>query len=501
MKSKREFDGYLYTQSVCLAIEKYTSSEENRKSSVFFYRNANLRFAVERALYVAFVNNDRLFKIFGDWQNNNLPTEIILSNQLEKDILLNMCDINPDHIYIASQDISYRLKNILKVIFKQITLILCLNRIAKFTRELLNQKNFKRKHYQILLSIRSERFAKYLEPIAEKIPVSFAYITYNKKTTKYLKSKNLPYIKISRAGYFLERFTHGGSIVDQFGISDQYDYLYEFIKGAQPTSVLVVEGNAPHDEIVNQICKQTGIQSICLQQGWSPIIHNGFRNMTYTKMLVWGDGFAKDLTLFNPNQRFVSTGSHIIKLSDTKTTRKSGYKIKIGFLPPMPTKILSENNYNRFMGLVPWVANKFKDVEIVVSEHPTIVNNQRFSELANYDNVKFLSSKIYSLQEIIEGNNISVSFFSTTILESIAAGSLPIIVNLTSMPHHIPDINIHGAGIEVRSIDEAKNIITELVNNPEKISAYKTRMEKFRKEYFAYDRDKAIDNIIKEMTS
>jgi len=54
--------------------------------------------------------------------------------------------------------------------------------------------------------------------------------------------------------------------------------------------------------------------------------------MTYSKMLVWGEGFARDLAKYNPQQKFVATGNHIIeKITVPKVPKKSNEKIKLGF--------------------------------------------------------------------------------------------------------------------------------------------------------------------------
>jgi hypothetical protein len=222
--------------------------------------------------------------------------------------------------------------------------------------------------------------------------------------------------------------------------------------------------------------------------------------MTYSKMLVWGEGFARDLAKYNPQQKFVATGNYIIeKITESKVPKKPDEKIKLGFLPPMRTKILSQKKLDEFISLVPWAANEFKNTEIRISQHPTISNNEQLEKLSKYNNVTFLSSLTHTLQEIIGGNDIAISFYSTTILESIATGALPLIVNITSMPSYFPDVHAWKAGIEVRSIEEAKKILKEMVRNPEKISHFNDGMDKFRKQYFYSGKEQAIKNIVNEI--
>src|SRR5207245_2731811 len=74
-------------------------------------------------------------------------------------------------------------------------------------------------------------------------------------------------------------------------VIESYDRFHDAVFHLRPACLVVVEGNAPQDETINQACAQLGIPTVCVQQGWSPVLHNGFRNMSYTRMTVWGQGF------------------------------------------------------------------------------------------------------------------------------------------------------------------------------------------------------------------
>lgn len=497
-KTQSEF-GYEYIVNLCSAIEQLTAQEEALDKKKFTYKSTNLRYALERSLYFNYANDDILFDIFGQWKMGVLPEKIKVEDGLQKKLISIMCKCPEERIVISRSNIAHIAKSTLKFIVRSF-LRLGVDGIIYRIRKSVNRRIQKNKQYDVLFLVLNERFVRYMKPIFDTLPVRCAFITHDKKTEGFLFREKIPYIKISHFLYNLTRWSQSDCWIKRFRLLEYYDNLYDTLERIRPKSVVLVEGNAPIYEVANQICNKLGIQSICIQQGWSPIVHNGFRNMTYSKMLVWGDGFAQDLAKYNPQQKFVATGNIVIeKIIEPRVPKKPNEKIKLGFLPPKCTKILNQKKLDEFMSLVPWVADEFKNAEIRISQHPTILRNGQLEKLSVYDNVTFMSSLTHTLQEIIGGNDIAISFYSTTILESIAVGALPVIVNLTSMPHYFPDVNVMKAGIEVKSIEEAKKNLKELVYNPEKISHFKNGMEKFRKEYFYADKEDAIKNIANEI--
>ncbi|AFY74377.1 hypothetical protein Syn7502_02392 [Synechococcus sp. PCC 7502] len=76
-------------------------------------------------------------------------------------------------------------------------------------------------------------------------------------------------------------------------------------------------------------------------------------------------------------------------------------------------------------------------------------------------------------------------------MESIAAGVLPIIVNLTSMPRFFPD---------VQDIDSAKYNLEKLINSSDLLESYISALEAFKAKFFATDKD-ALSTTILEILS
>ena len=54
--------GLDYTDKLCAAIERYTASEVRLNSEAYVYRGIQLRYAVERLLYIRCINSKPLFQ-------------------------------------------------------------------------------------------------------------------------------------------------------------------------------------------------------------------------------------------------------------------------------------------------------------------------------------------------------------------------------------------------------------------------------------------------------
>jgi hypothetical protein len=64
-------------------------------------------------------------------------------------------------------------------------------------------------------------------------------------------------------------------------LAAQFDEFRTILERMRPVSVVMTEGNQTNDEIMARAAQSAGIKSICIQQGWSPIVHAGFRGMRY----------------------------------------------------------------------------------------------------------------------------------------------------------------------------------------------------------------------------
>lgn len=486
-----------YIQQLCQAIEDFTKSKEAVHPQAFIYRGANLKYAVERALYFFAVDHERLRFFFRQWTQQQLPEIAKFNTVIERDLAF----------FIANKEVEL---NCLKAKYKTFYYLLNWQKDLVSQLFLNNQSNFKSVQEEIVLfAVDHKKFVKFFEPVTRNLSIPYAYLLHPQTgiksllssigIQKYLIEKQLYSVNISKKINLKKQ--PDNFFVDLPLVANLYNYYYATLKKLKPKCVVVPEGNHIQDEIINQIGKQLSIPVICLQQGWSPIIHNGFRHMSYTKMLVWGQGFADLLQPYNPSQKFVITGSHIVKYRSVNSVNSATTRKGISFFLQSPNKLGNTTTWHQFLELIRWTAKEFVEVPILVREHPQfLLPSKERKRLQAYSNVKLVSPSSYSLAAVLADSMLVVAIYSTTILEGIAAGVLPLIFNVTSMPSYYPDVQAAGAGIEVKNLEAAKQALRRVITDQTYIFQFEAGMKKFRNQYFADNNSqKAIEKITKEI--
>ena len=123
-------------------------------------------------------------------------------------------------------------------------------------------------------------------------------------------------------------------------------------------------------------------------------------------------------------------------------------------------------------------------VHLVVREHPSYaVPETLIIKMNGYNNIKFSFPVKDSLTNVILESSLVVSVFSTVLLEAVALGTVPLICSIGSMPRYEPDLT--GAAIEVHSIVDAKQVIAQVISNPDCLDCYKSMLDVVSTKYFS----------------
>ncbi|HLY66153.1 MAG TPA: hypothetical protein VKU60_11520, partial [Chloroflexota bacterium] len=262
----------------------------------------------------------------------------------------------------------------------------------------------------------------------------------------------------------------------------QFDALYRLCSEQRPGCVVVAEGNASIDEIMSQVGRLLGIPVLCIQHGWAPIPHNGFRNWSYAAALMWGEGFADVLKPLNPGQRFMVTGSHIL---DSGLDWRPPERPAVSFFLQAATRTVSPELWQDFLELITDTATRCPEATVRVREHPShpLTPGER-AWLARKPNVEFADPASHSLMDVLRATSVTVAISSTTILESAAFLVPPVIYNRTSMPKYSPDVDALGAGIEVHDRAAALNAIAHLLQDADFLQSFEPKMLAFRERFF-----------------
>ena len=483
---------YEYILALCSAIEQYTALAIRRNPLAFTYRGADLRFALERYLYFSHVENHRLLALFQESRSGKPVISGSFHDPCEASLAQIIC---PRVIARTSRMRDF--VNMFMVCGRRARRALrtWLRWVEMFLPRLAKQSV---SSPPVLVFIAQEKFARYLAPILDRLKERCAVLLLSDRyLCEKLRAQGVPTLSVPKGLLPLTSVRDPIAILDLFAITETFDRMFATLIRVRPKCVVLVEGNAPTDEVLNQACKLLGISTVCIQQGWSPIVHNGFRNMSYGTMLVWGDVFASALAPFNPDQKFQVTGSHILEQTMRELPGRNDRKrVAVSFFLQAPGPLISERRFGEFLELLEWTALSFPDVPVLVREHPSYRVGEDKREMArSISNVRFVDPDRVPLADVLAESLISVSVYSTTILESIGAGVIPIIFNATSLPKYYPDLDSFGVAIEVHDLLEAKNAVASLLNDNNRLAALQTAMATFRSCLFGSGQASSTDRI------
>ena len=304
------------------------------------------------------------------------------------------------------------------------------------------------------------KFVDHLLPIVQAAGAPVRFVTFDDPVTEaHVRKAGLRVLNAGAGTQTLTRSRRstGLGLVHSHALA--FDALWRLMRAQRPAGVLLSEGNAPVYDIANEAARLLGIPTLCVQQGWSPIVHTGFRDLRFGSMAVWGEWFAAALAPFNPRQRFAVLGNHQIGLAGPKARRPQS----VGFFLQRGSRLISEADWQGMLGLVEYAATSLDGARVLVRDHPNApLTPAELDRLLAHATVRHAPPGAVSLHAALEECDIVVSIFSTTILEAIGAGAMPLIVNVTSMPTYYPDVAAEGAAIEVKDFAAARAALAGL---------------------------------------
>jgi hypothetical protein len=277
----------------------------------------------------------------------------------------------------------------------------------------------------------------------------------------------------------------------------RFNAVRRVLRELGPDCIVLPEGNAPIYELVNQSAKAIGVRTLCVQQGWAPVVHPGFRNMSYGTMCVWGEEFARLLAPFNPKQRFVAAGNHIIFCEPQGNV---GQRNAIAFFLQNGAHWLTEEAWRGMLDLIAWSARRLPRCEIRVREHPgeplAPADEERLKAAGN---VKLMSPGEFSLKDLFAGCRVAVAINSTTILEAAASGAVPLILDVSGFGPYHPNIAAEGAAVEVTNFEDARAALERLVQDDQYCASFAGPLDRARESLFAKNGKQALDAIVEEI--
>ena len=481
---------YLYEVELCNCIELYTKSIIQLNSNTFFYKGMNFQFAIERHLYFCYINSELLFNTFIASKENNRNYKAEASNEIDyffiKAFLKNNVDLFKK-VNCKNETKSKNLKSYISHIYHNFFFNIKLQLNIIFSRRKQPSLN-----NGIILNIFHPKFYYYLKNVLDvlrnehKVIITANFSKPNDIDETYWYNTEIHFNKVKLRNFikvttYLE--THF------FWMIEYVEMMLFTFKKSKPSLLLVVEGNSPFDELTNQVGKKISIPVVCFQQGWSPIVHVGFRNFSFFKMFIWGQEFSKLFRPYNQTQDFVSVGTHVLNRPITLFKSKPN---NIIFFLQAVTKIITQEIWDSLIDTITWTSNKFPQSKIFVREHPSSPLNEFDKEKLNAENIIFKNGNSNPLDQIFENVIVSVSIFSSTILESVCKSTLPIIFNPLKVATYNPDIVSLNAAIEVNNSSKLKDIIENVLNKKLCLRKYEDGIENVSKLFFQFCGQEAI---------
>lgn len=480
--------GLEYTHDLCAAIEQYTATKVENKPHAYVYRGMQLRYAVERWLYIQCINSEALFSLYMRYRKG------IYNFQEPRDLKGFELDIA---FFLVGTKISFmqvivrRARWLLKLLQKNYN---CLG---------VNNKSFQDAESEpeksgILIHVINAKFAKYLEPvIANLAPGSYSFLNANDPKLGELLSKSGYPVKSYAGESYAKQQTFNYDLSEFTQLVQDVDVLYAALKQANPKCVIVVEGNAPSDIITSEICRSLGVPCYCVQHGWSPYVHNGFRNMNFTEMFVWGPKFAELLQPFNPKQAFRVTGAQAVARQDRLPARE--HIETLGFFLQAPCALLGMEAYETFVEMIIKVSIRYPQLNLIVRSHPGYpLSSELKAKLSKLENVHISVPEDEQVAKVILASDLVISVFSTVLLEAMAMGVVPLICSIGAIQKYQPDLASSGAAIEVHSVSEALQVLDKIIAEPELLANIKKQIQMISNSYFSdADGAKAISTYLK----
>ena len=151
---------------------------------------------------------------------------------------------------------------------------------------------------------------------------SYAFQTGSNDNLALSLKENFDVIEINHRYKFFNHIFSSNFLSDFLELLKDFDNNLFRLQRNKPKCIVTLEGNAPQDIIALEVAKKLKVPCYCIQQGWAPLIHNGFRNMNFSEYFVWGKEFKNLLRKHNPNQKFFITGSPFLSASNSRKYSK-----------------------------------------------------------------------------------------------------------------------------------------------------------------------------------
>jgi hypothetical protein len=456
-----EYSGKL-TESIGVATDRVVWANPE----AFLYRGVDLRYAVERSLYVALASHPDLMAAFRGAAVGRDAQPPRLGSRLADMVGATVLDRAERPSRVAPRTLAARALYAL--------------RSARERAAAAPPAIVPRADAPVLFVLDHLKYLRFVAPVRERLSRPSLVLSTHRSGAVDEHLDIPPDARSSRAV--------GRGLWGVPSLLGTFDRLVESFARIGPARVVVLEGGGPVDELAGRAARFVGLPSVCLQYGWSPFVHAGFRNMSWTAMGVWGSGFAGLLAPHNPATRFVVTGNPALaaETSEGALAAELGGRRAAAIFLQSESVWITANDMAQMLAVAAGAARALPDAAVLVREHPGAplapTDRVRLEELSN---VRFVPASEWSLREVIDAADVAVSIYSTSLLEAAALGKPAVIFNPTALPPLEPDLAALGAARRATTPEDAIAALDEMLSGTTRATLAHTT-DRFREQYFAF---------------
>lgn len=278
--------------------------------------------------------------------------------------------------------------------------------------------------------ITNKKFFSFVKPIRETLELQgkkVEFLLWDKNNSDGNNAAHLPKTEFPSfsKGYF--QYHNFTTLIDR---------ARGFLPLLKSKKLILVEGDLEAQHILGLLGKENHFETYCLQWGFfgKTVTKPGWRNMPYDKLLVWGDFFAGNFKVYNPELKIVSCGHPSLKDNEAK---EKGKVILFAVQKEFGEHITKQDVLD-FIHFAAKIAKEMLDYKIIMRSHPDFEIPENIKqEYQSVANIIWHDYNNFSLNQSFDDAKYCVSISSTVSLESIAYGCYPVYLKINNLPLQI----------------------------------------------------------------
>lgn len=268
-----------------------------------------------------------------------------------------------------------------------------------------------------------------------------------------------------------------------------FDTFSSLLEILHPKGVVLLEGGSLQAHVLATVSESCNIPSYCIQQGWPSFFHTMFREMPYRYFLTWGKAFSTLWQSTNPKPEFIPIGYTL----PVSAERKKESKNCITFFLQGPFFISDAHYEEEVVALIKNTALRMPEQRFLVKPHPAYrPSGHTFEQLFLLTNVE--DASFVNVEEVFLQTLVSVSHYSSTLVEGVIHGCLPLVYDPTTGSRYRPDIENLELGLIASTPSEFYEKLLQIISRK---NFFYSKADEIRKHWFAASGEEALANAVR----